>query len=76
MERRAADYTYITVDGIDNCVRALREICEGGLKKCFIEMSACVGSCVGGPAMDKHGSAVPRDGGGRPLRAGRRFRRR
>ena len=54
MERRAADYTYITVDGIDNCVRALREICEGGLKKCFIEMSACVGSCVGGPAMDKH----------------------
>ena len=58
MERRAADYTYITVDGIDNCVRALREICEGGLKKCFIEMSACVGSCVGGPAMDKHGSAV------------------
>ena len=58
MERRAADYTYITVDGIDNCVRALREICEGGLKKCFIEMSACVGSCVGGPAMDKPGSAV------------------
>ena len=33
---------------------ALRDIEEGKLHKCFIEMSACVGSCVGGPVMEKY----------------------
>lgn len=47
------DYDYITVDGIDNCIRAISNIINGNLSHCFIEMSACVGSCVGGPAMDK-----------------------
>jgi iron only hydrogenase large subunit-like protein/uncharacterized Fe-S cluster-containing protein len=47
------DYDYITVDGVDNCIRALTNIISGNLSHCFIEMSACVGSCIGGPAMDK-----------------------
>ena len=55
MELDAKDYSYITVDGIDNCIRALKDICEGNMSKCFIELSACAGSCIGGPAMDKPG---------------------
>jgi iron only hydrogenase large subunit-like protein/uncharacterized Fe-S cluster-containing protein len=47
------DYDFITVDGIDNCIRALTNIISGNITNCFIEMSACVGSCIGGPAMDK-----------------------
>lgn len=47
------DYDYITIDGIDNCIRALTNIINGDLSNCFIEMSACKGSCIGGPAMDK-----------------------
>lgn len=48
-----ADYDYIPIDGIDNCIRAITNVINGDLKNCFIEMSACAGSCVGGPAMDK-----------------------
>lgn len=50
---QAADYDYIPIDGIDNCIRAITNVINGNLKNCFIEMSACAGSCVGGPAMDK-----------------------
>jgi len=46
------DYAYLTVDGVENCARAIEELLAGKPDKCFIEMSACVGSCVGGPAMD------------------------
>ncbi len=48
------DYTYLAIDGVDNCMAALRDIEEGKLHKCFIEMSACVGSCIGGPVMEKY----------------------
>lgn len=51
MERRNADYDYISVDGIDHCISALEDIASGNLDNCFIEMSACSGSCTGGPAM-------------------------
>ena len=47
-------YTYIAIDGVENCKQALKDIIEGKVHKCFIEMSACVGSCVGGPIMEKH----------------------
>ncbi len=47
-------YTYFYVDGVDNCMKALSEIETGNLSKCFIEMSACVGSCIGGPVMEKY----------------------
>jgi PAS domain-containing protein len=50
---QTADYDYIAVDGIDNCIRAITNVMNGSLSNCFIEMSACSGSCVGGPAMDK-----------------------
>ncbi len=48
------NYTYIAVDGVDNCMKALDEIGQGKIAKCFVEMSACVGSCIGGPVMEKY----------------------
>jgi hypothetical protein len=44
---------------VENCISALRDIESGKIHKCFIEMSACVGSCIGGPVMEKfHRSPV------------------
>ncbi len=50
---KADDYSYFAVDGVENCMKVLDEILEGRVDKCFIEMSACVGSCIGGPAMER-----------------------
>ena len=47
----APGYEYVAIDGVENCMEALKEIEEGRLTKCFIEMSACAGGCVNGPAM-------------------------
>ena len=47
-------YTYLALDGVENCIAALKDIESGKIHKCFIEMSACVGSCVGGPVMEKY----------------------
>lgn len=48
------NYKYIPIDGLDNCIDALNEIEEGNFENCFIEMSACNGSCVNGPAKGKN----------------------
>ena len=47
-------YSYLAIDGVENCIAALKDIESGKVHNCFIEMSACVGSCVGGPIMEKH----------------------
>lgn len=54
MQKNAPGYTYLTIDGVDNCIAALKDIINGKIHKCFIEMSACTDSCVGGPVMEKH----------------------
>ena len=54
MECNNKDYTYIHIDGVENCVNALREIASGKMGKCFIEMSACYGSCVSGPVIERN----------------------
>lgn len=46
-------YTYFAVDGVEKCMDVLEEIREGSLHRCFIEMSACEGSCADGPILDK-----------------------
>ncbi|MCQ2422597.1 MAG: 4Fe-4S binding protein [Lachnospiraceae bacterium] len=46
-------YTYLAIDGMENCIAALKDIEAGNVHKLFIEMSACSGSCVGGPVMEK-----------------------
>ncbi len=45
------NYEYIVVDGIQRCMQTLQDIKSGVTRNCFIEMSACVGGCVGGPVM-------------------------
>jgi uncharacterized Fe-S cluster-containing protein len=52
-------YTYLALDGVDNCIAALKDILAGNIHKCFIEMSACVGSCIGGPVMEKYHRSAP-----------------
>lgn len=50
-------YEYIALDGVENCMQALKEIENGNIHKCFIEMSACAGSCISGPAMGSKNSS-------------------
>lgn len=57
MAQNAPGYTYLALDGVENCIAALKDIENGKIHKCFIEMSACVGSCVGGPVMEKYHNA-------------------
>ncbi len=54
MAQNEPGYTYLAVDGVENCMEALHDIADGKVHKCFIEMSACVGSCIGGPIMEKY----------------------
>lgn len=55
------DYTYLAIDGMENCIAALKDIEQGKLNRCFIEMSACTGSCIGGPVMEKYHRSPIRD---------------
>ena len=57
MTAKPEGYAYIALDGVDNCIQALRDIESGKIHRCFIEMSACTGSCVGGPVMEKYHKA-------------------
>ena len=54
MAQNAPGYTYLALDGVENCITALKDIESGKIHNCFIEMSACVGSCIGGPVMEKY----------------------
>ena len=54
MAQDVPGYTYLAVDGVQNCINAIGDIEAGKIHKCFIEMSACVGSCIGGPVMEKY----------------------
>ena len=59
MADKNPEYAYIALDGIENCVNALKDIESGKIHKCFIEMSACSGSCIGGPVMEKYHKTAP-----------------
>lgn len=48
------EYEYMAIDGVENCIAALKDIEQGNIHHAFIEMSSCVGSCVGGPVMEKY----------------------
>ncbi len=54
MAQNAPGFTYLAIDGVENCIAALNDIENGKIHNCFIEMSACVGSCIGGPVMEKY----------------------
>ncbi len=61
MTEKIDGYDYIAIDGVENCKSVLEEIKKGKIHKCFIEMSACVGSCVGGPIMEKKDPSLVED---------------
>lgn len=54
MKEKPNDYAYLEINGVEKCLNALRDIEQGHIHKCFIEMSSCVGSCIGGPVMEKY----------------------
>ena len=57
----APQYTYMALDGVENCIAALRDIENGKIHHCFIEMNACTGGCIGGPVMEKYHRSPVRD---------------
>ncbi len=61
MTQDAPDYNYLALDGVENCIAAIQDIIDGKIHKCFIEMSACVGSCIGGPVMEKNHHSPVKD---------------
>ena len=61
MAQDISGYAYLAIDGVENCIAALRDIENGKIHKCFIEMSACAGSCVGGPVMEKYHRSPVKD---------------
>lgn len=61
MTQNAEGYTYLAVDGVENCIMALQDIESGKIHKCFIEMNACAGGCIGGPVMEKYHRSPVRD---------------
>ena len=61
MKKDNPSYVYLAIDGMENCMKALKDVVDGNLSHCFIEMSACAGSCVGGPVMDKKHRALVRE---------------
>ena len=52
-DREKSDYQYLAIDGAENCIEALKDIENGKIHHCFLELSTCAGSCVGGPVMEK-----------------------
>ena len=48
-----SEYTYLTIDGAEDCIAALKDIESGQIHKCFIEMDICAESCSNGPVMQK-----------------------
>ena len=61
MAQNNPKYTYMAIDGVENCMAALKDIENGKIHNCFIEMSACSGSCIGGPVMEKFHRAPVKD---------------
>lgn len=61
MTQKHSGYTYLALDGVENCIAALKDIESGKIHRCFIEMSACVGSCIGGPVMEKYHRSPVKD---------------
>lgn len=48
------EHEYISLSGYKDCVQAIEDICDAKVSKCFVEMSFCEGSCVGGPSFQRN----------------------
>ena len=54
MEKDIGGYTYLAIDGVENCIEALKDVESGKIHHAFIEMNVCSGGCIGGPVMEKY----------------------
>lgn len=54
MDTRTSGYHYLAVDGVKDCISALKNIVSGKLTNCFVEMSICRGSCINGPMVRQY----------------------
>lgn len=44
---------YLSIHGMDDCHKVLKELLDGGYEDCFLEMNACANGCVGGASFQK-----------------------
>lgn len=51
---------YWSIEGMDQCIEVLRALENGDIDPVFIEMMACQGGCVGGPAIDSRDTLYKR----------------
>lgn len=59
MNVKSDRFSFVPIDGVENCIAALKDLESGKIHNCFIEMSSCIGSCANGPVMEKyHGTPV------------------
>ncbi|MEG1312839.1 MAG: [Fe-Fe] hydrogenase large subunit C-terminal domain-containing protein [Bacilli bacterium] len=56
-----SEFTYMAIDGMENCMKALDDITHNLLHNVFIEMSSCAGSCINGPSIIKEHQAPIKD---------------
>lgn len=61
MDKNIPGFSYMALDGVKDCIAALKDLENGRIHKCFIEMSACEGSCVSGPVMEKYHASPVQD---------------
>lgn len=61
MDKVDTGYSYVAIDGVENCIAALKDIESGNIHKCFVELSSCSGSCIGGPIMEKNHRSPVKD---------------
>ena len=54
-------HSYIIVDGMNEAIATLEDLKAGKIHNCFIEMSACEGSCVCGPIARNRNSSQARN---------------
>ena len=54
-------HSYVVVDGMNEAIAALEDLKAGKIHDCFIEMSACEGSCVCGPVARNRNSSQARN---------------
>ena len=57
MDTDRLTHQIVTASGIEACTDVLRAIRAGKLKASLVELNACEGSCINGPAMKKQESA-------------------
>ncbi len=60
IEEGLKDDEIISTSGVDNCLEVLEELKRGSINGRFIELLACEGGCINGPAIDKEISKARR----------------